>query len=70
MDALWWTESLVFSCVGLGYFVYGRKQHHAPTLLIGIALSVVPMLFDDPLAMGGAGLAVLAAPMLLSRALA
>ena len=33
---------VIFGSVGLGYFVYGKKQHAVVPLLCGVALMVVP----------------------------
>ncbi len=42
MDAstLWW--GLLFGSIGLGYFVYGRKQRAIVPLVCGIALMLFP----------------------------
>lgn len=34
--------SLLFGSIGLGFFIYGRKQHAVVPLLCGLALMVVP----------------------------
>jgi len=34
--------SLVIGSVGLGLFMYGKRQHRAPHVVVGIALMVYP----------------------------
>ena len=38
--ALFW--GLLFSSIGLGYFIYGKRQHASVPLVCGIALMVFP----------------------------
>ena len=38
--ALLW--GLLFSSIGLGYFMYGRKQHRHMPLLCGLSLMIYP----------------------------
>ncbi len=37
---LWW--GLIFGSIGMGFFVYGRKQRAIVPLVCGIALMVFP----------------------------
>jgi len=37
---------LVFSSIGLGYFIYGRRQDNAVTRYCGIALLMYPYFMD------------------------
>lgn len=39
--------SLLVSCIGLGVFVYGKRQRRPPQLLIGILLMVYPYFVSD-----------------------
>jgi hypothetical protein len=39
-STLWW--GLLFGSIGLGYFVYGRKQRAIVPLVCGIALMLFP----------------------------
>jgi len=34
----WWILSLLFSSVGMAYFIYGKKQKRPVPLLSGVAL--------------------------------
>ncbi len=47
--------SFVVSTVGLGYFIYGKKQLRIPQLGVGIGLMVLPMVTATPLATWGVG---------------
>ena len=38
---------LLFSAIGLGFFIYGKKQQQYCPLLVGIALMVYPYFFAD-----------------------
>lgn len=40
MATLWW--GFLFSTIGLGYFVYGRRQRAPVPLACGVALMVFP----------------------------
>lgn len=35
--------SVLLGAVGLGYFIYGKRQAHFPTLLSGLGLMIGPM---------------------------
>lgn len=37
-----WLWAAVFSAVGLGYFIYGKKQQHLSALACGLALMIYP----------------------------
>ncbi len=36
--------SLIVSSIGIGFFLYGRKQRRLPQGIVGLALSVAPYL--------------------------
>ncbi len=38
----------LFGTVGLGYFIYGKKQAKMIPLVVGIALMVFPYFITDP----------------------
>ena len=42
MDTASLLWELLFSSIGFGYFLYGKKQHSVVPLLCGIALMVYP----------------------------
>lgn len=37
-----WLWAALFSAVGLGYFIYGKKQQHISALVCGIGLMIYP----------------------------
>ena len=53
---------VVFGSVGLGYFLYGKKQRAPVPLLCGVALMAVPYFIADPLVLVLAGVALAAIP--------
>jgi len=36
--------SLIVSSIGIGFFIYGRKQRRPPQMILGLALSGAPYL--------------------------
>ena len=57
--------SLIFSSIGLGYFIYGKKQHHKIAKYAGIGLMVYPYFISAVPAMVITGLALMAAPRIV-----
>lgn len=43
--------SVLFSSIGAGYFIYGKKQRQAVPLLTGLALCVYPYCMSNGYAM-------------------
>ncbi len=43
--------STLFGAIGVGYFIYGRKQKRLVPFISGIALMVVPYFIDGAVAM-------------------
>lgn len=58
---------LLFSSIGLGYFIYGKKQGQPATLIAGVALIVYPYAVDSALSLVLIGLFMMAIPKLISR---
>ncbi len=54
--------SLVFSSIGLGYFIYGKKQKHKIAYYTGICLMVYPYFFTGLPVMIGVGVALMFVP--------
>lgn len=54
--------SLVFSSIGLGYFIYGRKQKHKIAFYSGLCLMLYPYMISDPLWLIVIGVALMSAP--------
>lgn len=56
---------LVFSSIGLGYFLYGRKQRSLTPLFCGIALMIYPYFVPHAYALVGIGVVLAAIPYFL-----
>ncbi|MBL6904756.1 MAG: hypothetical protein ISR27_04420 [Pseudomonadales bacterium] len=54
--------SLVFSSVGLGYFIYGKKQKHTVAYYTGLCLMMYPYMITDPMLMAGIGVGLMFVP--------
>ncbi|HUK57160.1 MAG TPA: amino acid transport protein [Nitrospiria bacterium] len=59
--------NVLFSAIGLGYFVYGKRQRQGPALLAGLLLMIYPYFVSNTLGIVGAGLTLIAAPFLAKR---
>jgi hypothetical protein len=59
--------SVLFSSIGAGYFVYGKKQRQVVPLLTGLALCVYPYFLSNGYAMIVVGVLLTAVPWLLRR---
>lgn len=57
--------SLLFGTIGVGYFIYGKKQQRMIPLIAGIALCAFPYFIPNPYAMVIVGTILTAAPWLL-----
>ena len=56
---------LLFGSIGLGYFIYGRKQSAPVPLVCGLALMVFPYFVSNVPVMVGIGIALIAIPYVL-----
>ena len=54
--------SLVFSSVGLGYFIYGKKQKHMVAYYIRLCLMMYPYMITDPMLMVGISVGLMFVP--------
>jgi len=52
---------LLFGAVGMGVFVYGKKQRRVVPFFVGAALMIYPYFFDDPWLLYGIGIVLVAA---------
>ena len=57
--------AILFGSVGMGLFVYGKKQQHTISLVAGIALMVCPYLIHNAIALAVVGVILTAAPFLI-----
>ncbi|HCW88627.1 MAG TPA: hypothetical protein DHU56_00970 [Marinobacter sp.] len=53
---------LIFSSIGIGYFIYGRKQSNLVVRWCGLALILFPYLVTDTFAMVAVGAALMLTP--------
>jgi hypothetical protein len=58
---------LVFASIGLGYFIYGRKQRAVIPLLCGLALMVFPYFVSNVFILVGIGTGLIVIPHVLRR---
>jgi len=59
--------SVLFSSIGAGYFLYGKKQQQFVPLLTGLALCVYPYFFSNGSAIVVVGLILAAVPWFIRR---
>jgi hypothetical protein len=53
---------LLFSSVGLGFFLYGRKQRAPVPLVCGLALMIFPYFISNTILLVAIGVALIAVP--------
>ena len=63
-ELLW---GVLFSSIGLGYFIYGRKQSRTIPLLCGVVLMVYPYFMPNSIALVVIGIIFTAVPYFLRR---
>jgi len=56
---------LLFSSIGLGYFLYGKKQRAVVPLVCGIAMMIYPYFIPNVVALVGIGVVLAAIPYFL-----
>jgi len=57
--------SVLFGSIGVGYFIYGKKQRKVIPLIVGMGLCGFPYFMSNPYGMAIVGLVLMAAPWLL-----
>jgi hypothetical protein len=58
---------LVIGSVGMGYVVYGRRQHRSVALWSGVGLCTYPYFVSNILAFIGIGIVLIAAPFFVNE---
>jgi predicted membrane protein len=58
---------LLFSSIGLGFAIYGRRQRAVVPLLCGIALMVYPYFVANVVLLVGIGIVLIAIPYFVRR---
>jgi hypothetical protein len=56
---------LLFGSIGLGYFIYGKKQKAVVPLVCGVALMIFPYFVSNGLLLAGIGIVLSAIPYFL-----
>ncbi|MEQ1388003.1 MULTISPECIES: amino acid transport protein [Acinetobacter] len=56
---------VLFSSIGLGYFLYGRKQSMTVPLVCGLTLIIFPYFVENLFLLGGIGLVLAVLPYFL-----
>jgi hypothetical protein len=59
--------SIIFSSIGLGYFLYGKRAGNAVAMGAGLVLMIFSYFINDAILMCLAGAALMAAPFLADR---
>lgn len=54
---------MVFGSIGLGFFIYGKKQKSLVSLSVGIALMIFPYFISDVYVLVIAGVILMALPL-------
>jgi hypothetical protein len=55
----------LFGGIGIGYFIYGKKQKHPVSFFTGVSLFVIPYFIDDILFLIVAALALMVLPFVV-----
>ena len=61
-DTAWLLWGLIFGSIGLGYFIYGKKQKRGVPFASGIALMVFPYFVSNTYLIVIIGIVLLALP--------
>ena len=56
---------VLFSSIGMGYFIYGKKQVKFMPMITGIVLCVFPYFVSNPYFLAGIGIILMALPFLI-----
>ena len=67
MDATSLMLSLFFGSIGVGYFIYGRRQGKPVPVLVGMILCICPYFLPTPLIMALVCLPLSAVPFITAR---
>lgn len=59
MNEAWLLWGLLFGAIGLGCFIYGRKQRRAVPFVCGLGLMIFPYFVSSTLVMVAVGVALM-----------
>ncbi len=57
---IWW--GLIFGSIGLGFFIYGKKQRAIVPLVCGLGLMLVPYVVPNAIVLVVVGVVLMALP--------
>jgi hypothetical protein len=63
MNSLW--VGVVAGAIGMGYFIYGKRQAKYVPMIAGVLLCIYPYFVESLLALSVIGLLLVAAPFLI-----
>lgn len=66
MDSTILLISVITGAIGLGYFVYGKRQQHFMALICGLGLCLVPYFIDGVGSIIGLSLLLMLSPFVLN----
>lgn len=67
MNATTLFMGMIFGSIGMGYFIYGKKQRHAIALMSGIVLCVIPYFISNIIFIIFIGVGLMALPFLIKQ---
>ncbi len=62
MNESWLLWGLLFGSIGLGFFVYGKKQKAAVPMVCGLALMIFPYFISNTIILVAIGAMLIAVP--------
>jgi hypothetical protein len=62
LNESWLLWGLLFGSIGMGFFVYGKRQRAVVPLVCGLALMVFPYFVSSTILLVGIGIALIAVP--------
>ena len=62
MNESWLLWGLLFGSIGLGFFVYGKKQKAAVPMVCGLALMIFPYFISNTIVLVAIGAMLIAVP--------
>ena len=65
MDTTSLMLGLLFGSIGMGYFMFGKKQGRMVPLGAGVGLMAVPMFLTNPIVCSGVCVAMMIAPFVI-----
>jgi len=65
-NLLW---GVLFSSIGLGYFIFGKKQKHKVAFYTGISLMIFPYFITDQVILVITGIGLISLPYLIKKLL-